>query len=413
VAVISTAENSGFIPEIFLGTALGRLKNYLTLQRTVTTDKDLPTGESFSVGKTLHLPKRGTLTVNQKTETGSYVSQNPQSSTVDLSLNHHPEVTFALTSEAIAFQNQDVAQGYVDDALIALAEDVDTNLMNVWKLAATANTVTNAGTISEANILSARKILQDNKVGPLSKRFGIVSTAQEAAVLQLANLSRFDAVGIAGNTSDAMIGNGGAVTLPGAIGRAYGFEIAPSQLVPSVAGNDNSLQTIAITGAPTGGSFTVTIGGVTSGPIAYNASAAAVQAAIAAMSSVGAGNVYVTLSGSTYTVALLQNAATITTTNSFTGGATPNTTIAQVSQTIGAKNLFYTPDSVLLAFRALPLPEPGSGAVGTVMTDPETGLTIRMVRSWNSDKGYPQISLDLLYGFNVMRGEHLVLVQTS
>lgn len=409
---ITTVESAGFIPEIWLATALGRLKNYLTLQRTVTMSTELASGESFTVGKTLHLPKRGTLIVNNKPENGPYQVQNPQSSTVDLTLNHHPEVTFALTSEAIAFQNQDQTIGYIEDAIIGLAEQVDMDLFNAYLLIAGANTITNAGTITEANILSARKILRDNKINPTAKAFGVVSTAQEAAILQLPNLVRYDALGVSNNVANAKIGDG-TVAMPGAIGRAYGFEICPSQLTPTVAGNGNNMQTITITGAPTGGSFTLTANGVTSGPIVYNATPAQVVSALA-QTGVGAGNSYVSgTAGSVYNVALLGNVYPITATASFTGGTTPTIAVTQTAQTVGAKNLFYTQDFILMASRALPLPQPGTGAIGTVMTDPDTGITMRLVKSWNPTYGIEQISVDLLYGYTAMRPEHGVLVQTS
>lgn len=50
------------------------------------------------------------------------------------------------------------------------------------------------------------------------------------------------------------------------------------------------VQTIAIGGTPTGGSFAVDFGGQTT-IIAYNASAATVQAALQALSTIGAGNI--------------------------------------------------------------------------------------------------------------------------
>ncbi len=53
----------------------------------------------------------------------------------------------------------------------------------------------------------------------------------------------------------------------------------------------NEEQTIAITGSPTGGSFTLSFGGETTAPIAFNATAAQVDAALEALSTIGAGNV--------------------------------------------------------------------------------------------------------------------------
>src|SRR3954462_12938533 len=53
----------------------------------------------------------------------------------------------------------------------------------------------------------------------------------------------------------------------------------------------NEVQTLTITGTPTGGTFRLSFRGVTTATIAYNATAAAVQAALEAISTVGTGNV--------------------------------------------------------------------------------------------------------------------------
>ncbi len=56
----------------------------------------------------------------------------------------------------------------------------------------------------------------------------------------------------------------------------------------------NEIQTLGLTGTPTTGTFTLTFNGQTTAGIAFNANAAAVQAALEALSTVGAGNVTVT-----------------------------------------------------------------------------------------------------------------------
>jgi RHS repeat-associated protein len=55
----------------------------------------------------------------------------------------------------------------------------------------------------------------------------------------------------------------------------------------------DSVQQVALTGNPTGGTFTLTFNGQTTSAIAYNASAATVQSALQALSSVGSGNALV------------------------------------------------------------------------------------------------------------------------
>lgn len=88
---------------------------------------------------------------------------------------------------------------------------------------------------------------------------------------------------------------------------ANGFYYIPafSFVTPSVANdptkikvyqglgsNVNAVQTVTITGTPTGGTFTLTYNGQTTAPIAYNASAATVQAALALLTNIAiAGNV--------------------------------------------------------------------------------------------------------------------------
>ncbi len=76
----------------------------------------------------------------------------------------------------------------------------------------------------------------------------------------------------------------------------------------------SGIVTLTLPGSPTGGTYTVTYGGVTSAPISPTASAATLQAALQAMSSIGSGNILVNGSGSGNST--LQY--TITTANGFT-----------------------------------------------------------------------------------------------
>ncbi|MFM9780473.1 phage tail tube protein [Streptomyces scabiei] len=57
-----------------------------------------------------------------------------------------------------------------------------------------------------------------------------------------------------------------------------------------VAGTDE-VQTVTITGSPTGGTYTLTFSGQTTAGIAYNAAAAAVQSALEALSNIASGDV--------------------------------------------------------------------------------------------------------------------------
>ena len=53
----------------------------------------------------------------------------------------------------------------------------------------------------------------------------------------------------------------------------------------------DAVQTVKLTGSPTGGTFTLSFGGQTTSGIGYNASAATVDSALEGLSSIGSGNV--------------------------------------------------------------------------------------------------------------------------
>jgi hypothetical protein len=93
----------------------------------------------------------------------------------------------------------------------------------------------------------------------------------------------------------------------------------------------NEVQTVTITGTPTGGTFSLTYNGQTAAGIAYNAAASAVQTALQGLSTIGSGNATVTGGpgpGTPYVVTFVgtlsnTNVAVMTAAGSFTGGTTP------------------------------------------------------------------------------------------
>lgn len=107
--------------------------------------------------------------------------------------------------------------------------------------------------------------------------------------------------------------------------------------IPVTGAGTNDVQTLTVTGSPTGGTFTITFGGQTTSAIAYNATAATVQTALQALSTIGSGNVTVTGSaGGPWTVTFggqLGHAleSLETTTQSLTGGTSPGVTVTHTT----------------------------------------------------------------------------------
>jgi hypothetical protein len=105
--------------------------------------------------------------------------------------------------------------------------------------------------------------------------------------------------------------------------------------------NVADVQTLTITGTPTGGTFTMGFGGVITAPIAFNAAASAVQTALQALSTIGSGNitctggplpgtpVVCTFAGTKtpgYQPPLVTNGA-----GGLTGGTTPTSAVAHTT----------------------------------------------------------------------------------
>jgi hypothetical protein len=102
-----------------------------------------------------------------------------------------------------------------------------------------------------------------------------------------------------------------------------------NQTVPA-AGTDE-VQTVTITGTPTGGTYTLTFSGQTTSAIAYNAAASAVQSALEALSNIASGDVVCAGGphpGTPVTVTFGgdydgEDVPQMTASGSFTGGTSP------------------------------------------------------------------------------------------
>jgi hypothetical protein len=85
---------------------------------------------------------------------------------------------------------------------------------------------------------------------------------------------------------------------------------------------------------------------------------------------------------------------------------------SQIIQPVGSPTeishyLAYTSDAIALVMRALPTDGNGQGVQQTVVTDPESGLSLRITSSYDANALGMQVTLDVLYGIKVIRDEFL------
>lgn len=122
-------------------------------------------------------------------------------------------------------------------------------------------------------------------------------------------------------------------------------KVTASGLYAPYSGPRSEVQTVAITGAPTGGTFTLTFSGQTTAAIPYNATATQVRTALEALSNVNPGDVAVsggTLPGTNVVVTfggqyLGEDVAQMTASGTgLTGGTTPAVTVTTTTAGGGA-----------------------------------------------------------------------------
>jgi hypothetical protein len=230
MANVTVTSAANFIPEIWANLALEALRNRLVLANLVTRDTAL--GE-FTQGDILHIPVPGTFTANNKVANTNVTLQVPTDSVIDVTLNKHKEVSFLIEDPVRAQQNQDVMGRYVRNAIVPLAEAIESDLFALY--AGLSQSVGTSGTdITPAVFRSA--ILKMNQANvDTSQLYAILSAKDSMALLADTNLATYFANS---NTK--------AIT-EAEVGRLYGSTIYSSNLVPVVAGSPNSTKNLMVT----------------------------------------------------------------------------------------------------------------------------------------------------------------------
>lgn len=297
---LGSSLNAPFIPTLVANQTLGRLGSYLNLGRTVAKDSELVTQQ---VGTTINVPKRGAITANSMTENGSVTLQQPSATTVPVVLNRHYEVTIGeLDYTRSLQQGGSTLPGYVEDGVIALAEQIESDLAGLW--ASFPIQLDAGGSNPQIDIINARKSLIANKVPQSAPRFGYVSTGFMAKLLQQTPfLTPYLAANQPGMTE-------------GAVMRLSGFDLFEGQLVVK-------------SGSP----------GVD-------------------------------------------------------------------------RNMFYTRNAMVLATRPQPLPDEGTGAVGSNVID-GNGIALQVVKSYNPNKLGNQITIHVVWGVAMLDDRQAVEMDSS
>jgi N4-gp56 family major capsid protein len=238
---VTTTTAANFIPEIWSDEIVAAYKKNLVLANLV-----MKMNFKGKKGDTVHIPTPTRGSASAKAAETAVTLIAATESVVDISINKHYEYSRLIEDIVEAQALNSMRQFYTSDAGYALARQVDTDLVQLGRLANggstgaqygsayiggdgtttfdyTANTNTgNASALTDASIRRTIQRLDDNDT-PMDNRFFLIPPS-----------SRNTLMGLARYTEQAFVGNGDAIR-NGEIGNLYGIPVFTSSNADSAS----------------------------------------------------------------------------------------------------------------------------------------------------------------------------------
>jgi len=176
---ITSANVANAIVKLVAADALPVLVGNLVMGNLVNRDYEPVLANA---GDTVNIPIPPTMVANNILECGEVQTQNPSLGNAQIVLNTHAEATFQVPDVTKVLAVPDLLKIYMEPAVAAIAQRVESDLLNLYA-GFTANApVGTAGTpITEQVIDSAETALFLAKVPPSEPKFMVVDAATYSA----------------------------------------------------------------------------------------------------------------------------------------------------------------------------------------------------------------------------------------
>ena len=199
---LATGQPAGFVPQIWLNRALTIFHQNCVMPKLVNRNYE---NDFRSKGDTVNIPKMGTLSVNDKVAGQTVTLQQPEGTTVQITLAYHQEVSF-LIEDVIASQSAvDLMDGLITEGMIKMANKVDLALLGLYS-GVDAGMVVGSGSsqITEDNVVKARYLLNQSEV-PYTDRAMVVR--DYAPLLKIDRFTRADMLGTQSAIPTGLVGS--------------------------------------------------------------------------------------------------------------------------------------------------------------------------------------------------------------
>ena len=220
MAAITSANVANAIVKLVAADALPVLVGNLVMGNLVNRNYEPVLAQA---GDTVNVPIPPVMVANNIIEGGTVQTQNPSLGNAQIVLNTHVEATFQIPDVTKILAVPDLLKIYMQPAVAAIAQRVETDLLNLYAgFTANAPVGTPGTTITEDVIDQAETALFLSKLPSTEQKFIVVDAATYSAWRQIPRFSEFQTAGDAGLRA----------IVDGTIGKVKDFFVFRSQFVP-------------------------------------------------------------------------------------------------------------------------------------------------------------------------------------
>jgi hypothetical protein len=189
-------------------------------------------------GDTVNVPIPPTLVANNLAEGNAVQLQNPSLGNAQIVLNTHAEATFQVPDVTKVLAVPDLLRLYMQPAMVALAERIETDLLNTYASFSSNGSVGTPGSpITEAAVDAAETALFQAKVPASEPRYLVVDANTYAQLRQIERFSEFQTAGEAGLRA----------LIDGTVGKIKDFFVFRSQFVAKTGSAPVTTHNLAFT----------------------------------------------------------------------------------------------------------------------------------------------------------------------
>ncbi len=230
---ITSANLTNAIVKLVAAEALPALMGNLVMGNLVNRDYEPVLAHT---GDTVNVPIPPTLVANNLADSGTVTQQNLILTNSSIQLNTHAEATFQISDVTKALAFPELLKACMQPAVVAIAERVETDLLNLYGNFSANVPVGSAGApVTEATIDEAETALFSAKVPASAPKYLVVNSGTYSQIRQIPRFSEYYSSGDAGLRA----------LVEGNVGKMKDFFIFRSQFVPVTGGSTLNAHNLA------------------------------------------------------------------------------------------------------------------------------------------------------------------------